>query len=65
MIKSIIFLLLFAGYSVLLFIAGFWVGVEDTHRDAYENGLMIIDRVGDKRIYRWIETHKIGYDYEY
>jgi hypothetical protein len=25
---------------------------------------MTIERVGDKRNYRWIETHKIGYDYD-
>ena len=62
--KSIIILILLAAYSFLVFFFGFWAGIKDTHRDAYENGLMTIDRVGDKRIYRWIETHKIGYDYD-
>jgi hypothetical protein len=40
------------------------MGEKHTHREAYVNGLMTIERVGDKRNYRWIETHKIGYDYE-
>jgi len=43
---------------------GFIAGVEDTHRKAYENGHMTIDRVGENRVYRWIELHKLGYDYD-
>ena len=48
----------------LSYIMGYHVGVSQTHRDAYENGLMTIHRVGDERVYRWIETHKLGYDYD-
>ncbi len=44
--------------------AGFYAGVNDTERKAYENGHMTIERVGDKRYYRWIEIHKLGYDYD-
>jgi hypothetical protein len=37
-------------------------GVKDTHKEAFEMGLMKkeIDK-DDKVIYRWIETHKLGY----
>lgn len=48
----------------LSFIVGYNTGVTETHRDAYENGLMIIERVNGNHVYRWIETHKIGYDYD-
>ena len=48
----------------LSFVIGYNTGVDQTHRDAYENGLMTIYRVGDARVYRWIETHKLGYDYD-
>jgi hypothetical protein len=50
--------------QVLAFVIGYNTGIEQTHRDAYENGLMSIHRVGDARVYRWIETHKLGYDYD-
>ena len=50
--------------QVLAFVIGYNTGIEQTHRDAYENGLMSIHRVGDVRVYRWIETHKLGYDYD-
>ena len=38
-------------------------GVKDTHKEAFEMGLMKkeIDK-DDKVIYRWIETHKLGYE---
>jgi len=36
------------------------LGVEDTHKEAFENGLMVkeIDK-NDKVVYRWIELHKV------
>jgi hypothetical protein len=49
--------------QVISFVVGYNTGVAQTHRDAYENGLMTMQHVGDARIYRWLETHKIGYDY--
>lgn len=48
----------------LSYIMGYQVGVAQTHRDAYENGLMTIKRVNGNHVYRWIETHKLGYDYD-
>jgi hypothetical protein len=38
-------------------------GVKDTHKEAFEMGLMKkeIDK-DDKVIYRWSETHKLGYE---
>jgi hypothetical protein len=38
-------------------------GVKDTHKEAYEHGLMVKE-IGkdDEVIYRWIETHKLGYE---
>lgn len=37
-------------------------GVSDTHKEAFEMGLMTKEiTADDKVIYRWIETHKIGY----
>jgi hypothetical protein len=38
-------------------------GVKDTHKEAYSHGLMTkeIDK-DDKVIYRWAETHKLGYE---
>ena len=49
---------------VSTFIGGYIVGRNATYREAYENGLMIMSRDNGKKVYRWIETHKIGYDYE-
>ena len=43
---------------------GYDTGVAQTHRDAYENGLMTIERVNGNHVYSWIETHKLGYDYD-
>lgn len=48
----------------LSFIIGYHTGVAQTRRDAYENGLMTIERVNGNHVYRWIETHKLGYDYD-
>jgi len=62
--KTVLISILLIVHSLLCVFAGYYTGIRDTHRDAYENGLMMIDRVGDKRIYRWIETHKLGYDYD-
>jgi hypothetical protein len=38
-------------------------GVKDTHKEAHSHGLMTkeIDK-DDKVIYRWVETHKLGYE---
>lgn len=38
-------------------------GVKDTHKEAFEKSLMIkeIDK-DDRVIYKWIETHKLGYE---
>jgi hypothetical protein len=62
--KTALISILLIVHSLLCVVVGYYTGVQDTHRDAYKNGLMKIDRVGDKRIYRWIETHKLGYDYD-
>lgn len=38
-------------------------GVEDTMRDAYENGVAIEYVTADNQVgLRWIETHKLGYE---
>jgi len=38
-------------------------GVKDTHKEAYEHGLMVKEITKDDEvIYRWIETHKFGYE---
>jgi hypothetical protein len=62
--KTALISILLIVQSLLCVCAGYYTGVQDTHRDAYKNGLMTIDRIDDKRIYRWIETHKLGYDYD-
>ena len=50
--------------QILTFIFGYNMGRSNTYREAYENGLMIMSRSNGKNVLRWIETHKIGYDYE-
>jgi len=50
--------------QILTFIFGYNMGRSNTYREAYENGLMIMSRDNGKNVLRWIETHKIGYDYE-
>ncbi len=38
-------------------------GVQDTHKEAYKHGLMVKEiSKDDAVIYRWIETHKLGYE---
>lgn len=38
-------------------------GVADTHKEAFKQGLMTKEiTADDKVIYRWIETHKLGYE---
>ena len=61
-----IFLIIFVALvsQILSFVIGYNTGVAQTHRDAYDNGLMTMYRIGDVRLYRWIETHKLGYDYD-
>jgi hypothetical protein len=63
MLYNIIITVLLIIHTALCLLVGFYSGEKHTHREAYENGLMTIERVGDKRNYRWIETHKLGYDY--
>jgi len=60
----IAFSLAFIVWAIAVFAAGYITGRDDTHREAYENGLMIMSRSNGKNVLRWIETHKIGYDYE-
>jgi uncharacterized protein YxeA len=62
--KTILVVILLVIHTALAMVAGFYTGVHETHREAYKNGLMTIQRDGDKRHYRWIETHKLGYDYD-
>lgn len=50
--------------QILTFIFGYNMGRSNTYREAYKNGLMIMSRDNGKNVLRWIETHKIGYDYE-
>ena len=50
--------------QILTFIFGYSMGRSNTYREAYKNGLMIMSRDNGKNVLRWIETHKIGYDYE-
>ena len=64
MLYNIVITVLLIIHTALCLLAGFWMGEKHTHREAYVNGLMTIERVGDKRNYRWIETHKLGYEYE-
>lgn len=63
-LTKILFVISFIIWTLSVLIAGYIAGRDDTYREAYENGLMIIERSNGKKIYRWIETHKIGYDYE-
>jgi hypothetical protein len=62
--NAIAFSLAFIMWTIAVFVAGYITGRDDTHREAYENGLMIMSRSNGKNVLRWIETHKIGYDYE-
>jgi hypothetical protein len=62
--NAIAFALAFILWTIAVFAAGYITGRDDTHREAYENGLMIMSRSNGKNVLRWIETHKIGYDYE-
>lgn len=57
------------GFGFILGVAagvkgGVLAGTERTHKEAYEHGLMVkeIDHENDKVVYRWIETHKLGYE---
>ena len=60
MIVIISFVAVFATFTI-----GYTIGREEVYRDARENGVMTVERgVAGQKIYRWIETHKIGYDYE-
>lgn len=53
----LIFIGLFPQFSSM-----YAAGVSDTHKEAFEHGLMTKEiTADDKVIYRWIETHKIGY----
>lgn len=67
--KDVTFILLLLPICILIFIGLFTqfssmyaAGVSDTHKEAFEHGLMTKEiTADDKVIYRWIETHKIGY----
>jgi len=67
--KDIVFILLLIPILILIFIGLFpqhssmyATGVSDTHKEAFEMGLMTKEITDDdKVVYRWIETHKIGY----
>ena len=61
---TISFVIGFIIWTLGVLVAGYTAGREDTYREAYENGLMIMSRDKGKNVLRWIETHKIGYDYE-
>ena len=53
----LLFIGLFPQYSSI-----YAAGVSDTHKEAFENGLMTKEvTADDKVVYRWIEAHKIGY----
>lgn len=44
---------------------GYAIGREAVYRDARENGVITVERgVAGQKIYKWIETHKLGYDYD-
>jgi hypothetical protein len=39
------------------------LGVSDTYKEAFEHGLMTKEITKDDEVvYRWIETHKLGYE---
>ena len=67
--EDVTFILLLVPICILIFIGLFpqyssmyAAGVSDTHKEAFEMGLMTKEiTADDKVIYRWIETHKIGY----
>lgn len=51
--------------AVGVFGFGYAIGRESVYRDARENGVLTVERgVAGQKIYKWIETHKIGYDYD-
>jgi hypothetical protein len=57
-IFSIIFLNLTAKTTIW-----YKMGVSDTHKEAFEMGLMTKDITkDDKVVYKFIETHKLGYE---
>ena len=63
--EDVTFILLLVPTCLLIFIGLFSMyaaGVSDTHKEAFEHGLMTKEiTADDKVIYRWIEIHKIGY----
>ena len=67
--EDVTFIAFLMSMCILIFI-GFFpqfssmyaAGVSDTHKEAFEHGLMTKEiTTDDKVVYRWIETHKIGY----
>lgn len=62
--NTVAFSIAFIAWSIAVFVGGYITGRDDTRREAYENGLMIMTRENGKNVLRWIETHKIGYDYD-
>ena len=61
---TILFVVGFVIWTLGVLVAGYTAGRDDTYREAYENGLMIMSRDKGKNVLRWIETHKLGYDYD-
>ena len=68
--EDVTFIAFLMSMCILIFIVGLFpqfssmyaAGVSDTHKEAFEMGLMTKEiTADDKVIYRWIETHKIGY----
>jgi len=48
---------------LMVYICGYALGVSDTHKEAFDNGLMVKEITkDDKVIYRWIHTEKLGYE---
>ena len=62
--STILFVIGFVIWTLGVLVAGYTAGRDDTYREAYENGLMIMSRDKGKNVLRWIETHKLGYDYD-
>jgi hypothetical protein len=67
--RIVIFLRVYIAIAILLIIVvctsygTYEQGVQDTHQEAYENGLMVKEILKEGEvIYRWIETHKLGYE---
>jgi hypothetical protein len=54
--NAIAFAVAFIAWTIAVFVGGYITGRDDTQREAYENGLMIMSRSNGKNVLRWIET---------